>query len=148
MKRIQQGFTLIELMIVVAIIGILAAVALPAYQDYVARAQVSEAFSIIEGLKTPISEACQNKGDCASTVAGDFVQPTSAGKYTTTPAIGAGGVVTMAMKASGGADNVSSLVGAATFTFTPTMAAGDSSVRWACTSTAKQKHLPKTCTGT
>ena len=56
MKQIQQGFTLIELMIVVAIIGILAAIAIPAYSDYTAKAQASEAFSLLDGLKTPIAE--------------------------------------------------------------------------------------------
>ena len=61
MKK-QQGFTLIELMIVVAIIGILAAVAIPAYQDYTARAQASEAVALLSGLKTPISEYYQSNG--------------------------------------------------------------------------------------
>lgn len=56
MKKAQQGFTLIELMIVVAIIGILAAVAIPAYQDYLARAQAAEGPSLLGGLKAPIAE--------------------------------------------------------------------------------------------
>jgi type IV pilus assembly protein PilA len=60
MTKMQKGFTLIELMIVVAIIGILAAVALPAYQDYTARAQTSEGMSLLGGLKVPLAEALSN----------------------------------------------------------------------------------------
>jgi len=62
MKRVQQGFTLIELMIVVAIIGILAAIALPAYQDYTVRAKVSEVMLAASGMKTDIAEWYQSKG--------------------------------------------------------------------------------------
>ena len=62
MKRVQQGFTLIELMIVVAIIGILAAIALPAYQDYTVRAKVSEVTLAASGMKTDIAEWFQTKG--------------------------------------------------------------------------------------
>ena len=62
MRSVQKGFTLIELMIVVAIIGILAAVALPAYQDYTTRAQVAEAVQLAGGLKAPLAEYGSDKG--------------------------------------------------------------------------------------
>jgi type IV pilus assembly protein PilA len=62
MKRLQQGFTLIELMIVVAIVGILAAIALPAYQDYVIRSKMSEAVAAIAACKTSVSEYAATKG--------------------------------------------------------------------------------------
>ena len=65
MKK-QQGFTLIELMIVVAIIGILAAIAIPAYQDYIARAQMAEAIELVGGLKTPVEERWGVVGDITS----------------------------------------------------------------------------------
>ena len=66
MKRIQQGFTLIELMIVVAIIGILAAIAIPAYQDYTAKSQAAEAYALLDGLKTPVAEAVTQENNAPS----------------------------------------------------------------------------------
>jgi type IV pilus assembly protein PilA len=82
MKK-QQGFTLIELMIVVAIIGILAAIAIPAYQDYTIRAQVSEGISLASGAKTAIAEYYQNNGDMPAdnTVAGIEAPAVIFGKY-------------------------------------------------------------------
>ena len=79
MRKIQQGFTLIELMIVVAIIGILAAVAIPSYQDYTARAQVSEAVGLSSGYKTGFAEYYADFGRWPSFLT--TVGPTTTGKY-------------------------------------------------------------------
>jgi type IV pilus assembly protein PilA len=82
MKKIQKGFTLIELMIVVAIIGILAAVAIPAYGDYTARAQAAEAFTLLDGLKTPLTELYTSSGMFALDTAGvSGVTGITSGKY-------------------------------------------------------------------
>jgi type IV pilus assembly protein PilA len=86
--KTQKGFTLIELMIVVAIIGILAAIAIPAYQDYIARAQVSEAVELLAGGKTPLSEYYSDKGQWPSAAAS--VMGNTSGKYVASIGLGVG----------------------------------------------------------
>lgn len=76
---LQAGFTLIELMIVVAIIGILAAVAIPSYQDYTARAQVSEAMTLTAGVKTPLAEWLSDKGALPTDITS--ITNSTSGKY-------------------------------------------------------------------
>lgn len=91
-KRIQKGFTLIELMIVVAIIGILAAVALPAYQDYTMRAKVSELLLAASATRTAITEASQNAGAIAAT---NIAAPGVGGKISAATVAAGTGVITI-----------------------------------------------------
>ncbi|MBH6353449.1 pilin [Neisseria meningitidis] len=102
MNTLQKGFTLIELMIVIAIVGILAAVALPAYQDYTARAQVSEAILLAEGQKSAVTEYYLNHGEWPSnnTSAGVATSTDIKGKYVKEVKV-ANGVITAEMKSSG-----------------------------------------------
>ncbi|HEZ5939777.1 TPA: pilin [Neisseria meningitidis] len=102
MNTLQKGFTLIELMIVIAIVGILAAVALPAYQDYTARAQVSEAILLAEGQKSAVTEYYLNHGTWPSnnSSAGVASSSTIKGKYVQSVTV-ANGVITAQMASSG-----------------------------------------------
>ncbi|HGP0362747.1 TPA: pilin [Neisseria meningitidis] len=102
MNTLQKGFTLIELMIVIAIVGILAAVALPAYQDYTARAQVSEAILLAEGQKSAVTEYYLNHGIWPSdnSAAGVASSADIKGKYVEKVEV-KNGVVTAEMKSSG-----------------------------------------------
>ncbi|HGG9426230.1 TPA: pilin [Neisseria meningitidis] len=102
MNTLQKGFTLIELMIVIAIVGILAAVALPAYQDYTARAQVSEAILLAEGQKSAVTEYYLNHGEWPgdNTSAGVASSSEIKGKYVKEVEV-KNGVVTATMLSSG-----------------------------------------------
>ena len=141
MKK-QQGFTLIELMIVVAIIGILAAIAIPAYQDYTARAQMSEAFSLAGGQKSAVSEVYANTGDwpADNAAAGIAADTDIKGKYVAKVTVTSGAIIAT-MQASG----ISAGIASQTLTLTPTNNKG--SIDWTCSSSALQKFVPKLCKG-
>ena len=147
MKRnLQKGFTLIELMIVVAIIGILAAVALPAYQDYTARAQVSEGFTMTSGQKTTIAEYAQTNGiypGAATTPKAADLAVT--GKYASSAVAVDTGIITVTMADAGVA---AAGIASKTFTLTPpTLADNPTSFQFTCKKgTIDLKYLPKTCT--
>ncbi|MEX2124527.1 MAG: pilin [Woeseia sp.] len=144
MKKIQQGFTLIELMIVVAIIGILAAIAIPAYQDYTIRAQVTEGINLATGSKVAVTEFFQNDGafPVTNAEAGVPAANTIIGKYVTSVTVGAAGIITVVY-----GDQAHSELSGDTLILTPTSAAGAGSVEWDCTAggTVATKHRPSSC---
>ena len=152
MKQLQKGFTLIELMIVVAIIGILAAIAIPAYQDYTARAQMSEGVELLAGTKTPLAEWYSDKGRWpADTSLADVVGNVGPGKYVSNIAITTGGgvtgklVLTATMKSTGVNSGIAG--------DTVTLVTEDGGKTWRCNDagvgtddgSVETKYLPASC---
>ena len=135
--RKQGGFTLIELMIVIAILAILLAIAIPAYQDYTIRAKASEAVSVAAGAKVAVSETFQSLGRFPTTTASygwNFAQSDNVD----TVVIGANGVITATSRNTGASTEPA-------FRFTPNTA-GAGRINWECERTAgENRHVPADC---
>ena len=136
LRTVQKGFTLIELMIVVAIIGILAAIALPAYSDYTKRAKVTEVILAASSARTAIAETVSANGLSAMPATASV--QTSASKYVTSVAY-ASGVITATAQATGDAN-----IDGKTITLTG-LADANSQVSWVCSGTIDAKFRPSTC---
>ncbi|HFC7815609.1 TPA: pilin [Neisseria meningitidis] len=159
MNTLQKGFTLIELMIVIAIVGILAAVALPAYQDYTARAQVSEAILLAEGQKSAVTEYYLNHGEWPANNSSAGVASSSdiKGKYVQSVTV-AKGVITATMLSTGVNKEIQGKKlslwakrqdgSVKWFCGQPVTRAADDAVKAGTAGTDKKidtKHLPSTC---
>ena len=150
--NMQKGFTLIELMIVVAIIAILAAIAIPAYQDYVVRSQVTEGLSLADGAKTAVAEFYTNKGTLTN-VGGNasvgLAAPASiGGNYVGSLTVSTAGLIQVQYGVNGGTGGAKAnthIVGAI-LDLSPITTSG--SIQWTCkaaSSALAQKYLPSSC---
>jgi type IV pilus assembly protein PilA len=142
MKKVNRGFTLIELMIVVAIIGILAAVAIPAYLDYAVRAQVGQGINLASAAKAAVTEYYQDQGAFPgdNATAGLEAAGNITGKYVAQVAVAGAGLIQVTF-----GNDVNNKIFGAVLTMTPTDNLG--SVSWECTgdATLVDKWLPSSC---
>jgi len=142
MKHVR-GFTLIELMIVVAIIAILSSIAITVYSNSVAKSQLSEAFTVTDGLKTDVSDYYTQTGSCPTLGTGGFAAGTSySGQYVASVSIGtstSGCAITALMRSNTVAPKLRGKE------VTLTMAGNGNAVSWQCTSEASPRYLPATC---
>jgi type IV pilus assembly protein PilA len=147
MKNMQKGFTLIELMIVVAIIAILAAIAIPAYQDYLVRSQVSEGATLTDGAKTAVAEYYANHGSFPPTNLSAGLAPDTsiAGKYVS--AVDAGATKPGVIIATFSGPSASAKIQGLKFGLSAVDNSG--SINWSCTNTTYTtvavKYLPSSC---
>jgi len=139
MKKVQQGFTLIELMIVVAIIGILAAVAIPSYNNYTAKAKFSEVVLATAAVKTAVELCAQENASIANCTAGSNGVPANitATRGNLSGLTTSGGVITATAISTGG-------LGGETYILTPTLNT-DNSLTWAVTGTCKTRTAGAIC---
>lgn len=143
-NKIQKGFTLIELMITVAIVGILAAVALPAYQNYTIRAQVSEGFTLAGGIQTAVAENYAQTGVLATSLTAIGITASPTGKYTNAITV-TNGVITVSYGAG-----ANTAIATGTVTLSPVVDA-TGNIHWACApdgTKVKTAYVPASCTNT
>ena len=148
MKRIQQGFTLIELMIVVAIIGILAAIALPAYQDYIARSKMSEVMAALSAAKTSVSEFASSQGRLPADANEAGIGLGSNAKYLNALSYTLAGTTA---KLEATIANVNSTRDTKLLALDGQFVAADNTVQWGCgtnAGTTAYKYLPANCRNT
>jgi prepilin-type N-terminal cleavage/methylation domain-containing protein len=142
MKRVSKGFTLIELMIVIAIIAILLALAIPAYQDYTIRTKVSEGLSVGAAAKLAVAETCQSNPALNTFTANDLGYDFAASKYVADISFGSSSdcdnpIVTINVNTATGAPADILLTLNGTF--------NNGRYDWVCTGTGLPQHLPQTC---
>jgi|SRR5581483_5769572 len=147
MKGKQQGFTLIELMIVVAIIGILAAIAVPAYKDYTLRTQVAEGSQLVDGVKSAVGEFYNTTGRAPSsnTSVGLPLATSISGIYVSSVNV-VPGIITATFK-HGGAQSADPQLDGAILVFSAIYTSGQGSITWECKNrtTVPDKYRPQVC---